>query len=169
MKSRWILALLVLAISCVAPLSYSAAQSTQDGKVKFPPGKWTLQHPVISRLGLADAPLKITSVTGDVKNGGTIAAVRLKNNSGKAVSAVKFSWYLFRDQEPQKILRKGESPVIGVASLASGSNRDVDYPIVSFGNIYKPLVKDGKLTGDFVIEVAVSEILYEDGSRWERE
>lgn len=169
MKSRLILALLVLAVSCVAPSGYSSAQNTQEGKVKFPPGKWTLEHPVISRLGLEDAPLRITSVTGDVKNGGTIVAVRLKNNSGKAVTAVKFSWYLFRDQEPQKILRKGESPVIGVADFSSGSSRDVDYPIVSFGNVYKPLVKDGKLTGDFVLEVAVSEIIYEDGSKWERE
>ena len=168
MKSKLILALLVLAMSCVVPLAYSSVKATQDVQVKLPPGKWTLQHPVISRLGLTDAPLQITSVTGHVKNGGTITAVRLKNNSGKAVTAVKFAWYLFRDQEPQKILQKGESPVLGVTGLSDGSSKVVDYPIVSFGNIYKPLVKDGKLTGDFVLEVAVSEIIYEDGSKWER-
>ncbi len=46
--------------------------------------------------------------------------------------------------------------------------REVEYPVVSFGSIYQSLLKDGKLTGRFVIEVAVSEILYADGSRWKR-
>jgi hypothetical protein len=169
MKSKLVLALLATFMSCVALLAYSSAKATQDVQVKFPPGNWSLQHPAISRLGLEDAPLQITSVTGDVKKGGTITAVRLRNNSGKAVTTVKFAWYLFRDQERQKILQKGESPVLGVTGFSDGSSKVVNYSIVSFGNIYKPLVKDGKLTGDFVLEVAVSEINYEDGSKWERE
>lgn len=165
MKPKLILALLILAISFVVP---STAQTIQEAQVSFPPGKWTLQHPAISRLGLKDAPLQITSVTGDMKKGGTITAVRLKNNSGKEVTAVKFGWYLFQDKEHSKILHKGESPVLGVAGFSNGSSKIVDYPLVSFGNIYKPLVKDGQLSGDFVLEVVVREITYKDGSKWER-
>lgn len=168
MKSKLALVLLLLAISSVAPLADASSKTLQDAEVKFPPGKWTLQHPAISRLGLSDAPLQITSVAGEIKTGGTITSVRLKNNSGKAVAAVKFTWYLFREQAPQKILQKGESPVLSLKGLSDGGSKFVDYPIVSFGNIYQPLVKDGKLTGDFVLEVAVSEIVYEDGTKWER-
>lgn len=168
MKSKLTLAALVSVILSIAPLAYSLPRGVQDAEAKLPPGKWTLQHPVISQLGLKDAPLQITSVGGDVKMGGTIASVRLENNSGKAAASVRFTWYLFRDQAPRKILRKGKSPLLGLGGLANGSTRSVQYPIVSFGNIYKPLVKDGRLTGDFVLEVAVSEIIYEDGSRWVR-
>jgi hypothetical protein len=169
MKSGLVPALLTLAMTCAVGLaSAPAPQNTQDTQVKFPPGKWTLSHPPVTSLGLADAPLKITGVTGHVKNGGTITSVRLLNNSGKPVAAVKFAWFLYREQGPKKILQKGESPVLGVTGLPAGASKEVDYPVVSFGNIYKPLVKGGKLTGDFVLEVAVSGITYEDGSRWER-
>lgn len=169
MKRRLFPALLLLAVSCAAAAALSPASvNTKDEQVKFPPGKWTLKYPPLSRLGLADAPLKITSVTAHVKNGGTITSVRLTNNSGKPVAAVKFAWYLFREPDTKKILKQGESPVLVVKYFSGGESKVIDYPSVSFGNLYKPLVKDGKLDGDFVLEVAVAEILYEDGSRWER-
>ena len=167
MKSRLTLMALMLVMLTVACLA-AASKNLQDTDIKLPPGKWTLQHPALSRLGLKDAPLQITSVTGDVKRGGTITAVRLKNNSGKAAAGVRFTWYLFRDQAPKEILRKGESPALGLVGLPAGGSKNVAYPIVSFGNIYEPLLKDGELNGDFVLEVAVSEITYEDGSKWER-
>ena|SRR6266576_4405300 len=167
MKSRLTLMALVLVMLFIACLAASS-KSLQDTDIKLPPGKWTLTHHAISRLGLKDAPLRITSVTGSIEKGGTISAVRLKNNSGRTVDGVKFAWYLFRDQAPQEILRKGESPILGVAGLSAGGSKLVTYPIVSFGNIYEPLLKNGELTGDFVLEVAVSEITYEDGSKWER-
>ena len=57
---------------------------------------------------------------------------------------------------------------IGLGEFASGTEREVEYPVVSFGSVYEPLVKNGKLMGRFVIETAVSEILYADGTRWKR-
>jgi len=167
MKSRVTLMALMLVMLTIACLT-AASKNLQDTDFKLPPGKWTLQHPAISRLGLKDAPLQIISVTGSTKSGGTITEVRLKNNSGKATAGVKFNWYLFRDQAPKEILRKGESPVLGLVGLSAGGRKNVTYPIVSFGNIWEPLLKDGELNGDFVLEVAVSEITYEDGSKWER-
>jgi hypothetical protein len=166
MKLKLILTFLILAMSYNSPAAYSYLEVSQDKG--FPPGEWTLQHPVISRLGLKDAPLQIISVKAEGKRGGTIRTVRLKNNSGKEVTAVKFVWYLFQEQETKNILQKGETPILGLDNFADRTSKAIDYPIVSFGNIYKPLVKDGKLIGDFVLEVAVGEIIYEDGSKWER-
>jgi hypothetical protein len=165
MKLKLVLMVLILAISSISILAQSS-KASQDVEVKLPPGKWTLQHPVISRLGFADAPLQITSVTA--KKGGIISTVRLKNNSGKVVSAVKFAWYLFREQDPKNILQEGESPVLGISGFSDRAKKVIDYPIVSFGNIYKPLMEDGKLSGDFVLEVVVNEIIYQDDSKWER-
>ncbi|MDQ3256800.1 MAG: hypothetical protein M3R15_23390 [Acidobacteriota bacterium] len=160
---------LTFALLCITvpALSFNF-QNNERAEVKFPPGKWSLTYPPISILSLEDAPAKIISTTGDVKNGVTITEVGLENRSSKAISAVKFRWYLFTEGTPKKIVSRGETPVVGMGEFASGKKRIIEYPIVSFGNIYRPLVKDGRLTGKFVIEVAVSEILYADGSSWKR-
>lgn len=94
--------------------------------------------------------------------------MRLKNNSGEPVTAVKFAWFLFLEKDSKNILKQGKTPVLTVPRLLDGASKVIDYPIVSFADIYKQFVKDGKLAGDFVIEVAVTEITYEDGSVWER-
>lgn len=148
----------------------SYAQNVKDSnKIELPPGKWSFSYPPISRLGLADAPTKIVSTTANGKNYGTVNKVGLVNISSKTITAVKFQWYLFREESPEKVVSKGETPVIGIGEFQPKETRVVEYPIVSFGKIYQPLVKDGKLEGNFVIEVAVSEILYDDGSKWTRE
>jgi hypothetical protein len=164
------ISLLVSTAICLAlgAPSPGLCQDKGPANVKFPPGDWSLTHPAISRIGLADAPAKIVSTTGDVKYGGTITKIGLVNHSSKRINAVKFRWYLFREESPKEIVRKGETPEIGLGEFASGTEREVEYPVVSFGSVYEPLVKNGKLMGRFVIETAVSEILYADGTRWKR-
>jgi hypothetical protein len=165
-----LLSIMLLALIFTISTSFQiyAQQTEKPNKIEFPLGKWSFSYPPISRLGLADAPAQIVSTTGDVKDGGTITKVGLENLSSKTIAAIKFQWYLFREESPQKIAAQGETPVVGVGRFQPKETREVEYPIVSFGKIYKPLVKNGKLEGEFVIEVAVSEILYDDGSKWKR-
>ena len=158
----------ILATLCWAMMASVVWPRNQNTFVTFPPGDWSLTHPVISQLGLTDAPALIISITGDAAKGLTITKVGLQNNSAKTISAVKFRWYLFRQDAPKKILTKGETPVIGLEDLPAGSKQVVEYPIVTFASIYQPFVKDNKLTGKFVIEVSVSEIQYAGGSSWKR-
>jgi hypothetical protein len=168
MKSKSILLLAVLLFIGATLPSY--AQNVKDSdKIELPPGKWSFSYPPISRLGLADAPTKIVSTTANGKNYGTVTKVGLENLSAKTIAAIKFQWYLFREESPEKVATKGETPVIGVGEFQPKETREIEYPIVSFGKIYLPLVKNGKLEGKFIIEVAVSEILYDDGSKWTRQ
>jgi hypothetical protein len=157
----------IVLVLCVAITAFSQ-QDNKRTEVKFPQGDWSLTHPVISQLGIADAPARIISITGDAGKGLTITKVGLQNNSAKTISAVKFRWFLFRQDAPKKILKKGETPVVGVGDFPAGSEQVVEYPIVTFASIYQPFVKDNKLTGKFVIEIAVSEIQYADGLSWKR-
>ena len=157
----------ILVMLCLAISAFSQ-QENKRTEAKFPQGDWSLTHPVISQLGIADAPARIISITGDAAQGLTITKVGLQNNSAKTISAVKFRWFLFRQDAPKKILTKGETPVIGLEDLPAGSKQVVEYPIVTFASIYQPFVKDNKLTGKFVIEVSVSEIQYAGGSSWKR-
>jgi len=157
----------ILLMLCVAITAFSQ-QDNKRTEAKFPQGDWSLTHPVISQLGIADGPARIISITGDAAKGLTLTKVGLQNNSAKMISAVKFRWFLFKQDAAKKILKNGETPLIGLEDLPAGSEQVVEYPIVTFASIYHPFVKDNKLTGKFVIEIAVSEIQYADGSSWKR-
>lgn len=91
----------------------------------------------------------------------------LENNSGKTVSAVKLEWYLTTEQDRSAVLQQGQTPFIAPSgTLPPGKYRELKFPIVSFANIYRPLLKNNVLAGDYRIEIAVAEIQYEDGSTW---
>lgn len=164
---RTVISILLMLCTAITALSLSQQNEKRAG-VKFPPGDWSFTHPVTSQLRIANSPVRIISNTGDATKGLTITNVGLRNDSGRTISAVKFRWYLFREDAPGKILKKGETPMIGLGDLAAGSERVLEYPVVRFANLYQPFVKDGKLTGKFAIEIAVNELQYADGSSWKR-
>ena len=52
--------------------------------------------------------------------------------------------------------------------MPKGGTQLIDFPIANFSSVIQPLVKAGSLTGDYRVEVLVSEVVYEDGSTWAR-
>lgn len=85
----------------------------------------------------------------------------LKNLSEKTVIAVKLGWRLFYEESHETILMSGESPLLGV-TLKIKERREVEFPLVSFAKISKSLLKNGRVDGNFKIDVAVTDILFED-------
>jgi hypothetical protein len=124
-----------------------------------PPGAWSLVcAPSLSDdKGIAE----VYSVTSSSK-GGTVKKVSIRSRSNKPIIAVKLGWRLYYYNSPDKALMSGESPFLGVA-LNENERRDVEFPVVSFTKISKSLVKDGRLNGDFKIEVGVINVLLGDG------
>lgn len=165
MKYRiWMFA--VAAALCAAlPLGPAMGQVTKEGR-QLPSGSWTLTHHSYSRPGYETMPIVVTSVKGDATTGLTISVVGLKNQTAKSVETYKLTWYLYETENPNRILQKGETPFIYPVSLAANEQRGVDVPVVSFINICKPLVKDGSLKGNFAIDVAVTEVRFENGTTW---
>jgi hypothetical protein len=145
-----------------ATISYSRIDSEQ-----LPRGEWTLGfHPYL-REGYNKVPVVVSSVTSKLDGGATVTGVGMLNRSGKRVGAVKFSWYLSTDEDPTSVLLHGETPLVALSGgLPANGKSQAEFPVVSFAKIYKPLLKEGVLTGHFRIEIGVTEIIYEDGSTW---
>ena len=99
----------------------------------------------------------------------------LKNRSQRSVAAVQLRWILIRRDDlsaitqggytPQTLLRLGHTPSIEL-SIAHESFRRTDFSIISFAESTQSLLKDGILSGAYVLLVGVYEVLFEDGSVW---
>lgn len=121
-----------------------------------PPGAWSLIcAPSLERQPIVDA-YSVTSERGD-----KVTKVTLRNRSDKAVIAVKLGWRLFHYSSPKNTLMSGESPLLGVP-LGVKERRVVEFPLVSFAKISKSLMKNGRVDGDFKIEVIVTDVIFED-------
>jgi hypothetical protein len=125
----------------------------------------------ISFWGLADAPAKITLISVSCGIDGVMpTGIDLRNLSGKTITAVKFQWYLYRDDSSEKIKirTQGETPLIDVGECQPEKECVVNNPVVCCQEVYKALLEDGSFEGKFWIEHSVSELSYEDGSKWKR-
>ena len=115
--------------------------------------------------GYEALPVRVYSVTTSSVKGLKINKVGVVNQTSKPVVGIKFKWELANRSDSDKALLKGETPLVGVA-IAGETRKTVEFPILSFGKISKPLLKEEALHGSFDIIVAISEILYEDGTAW---
>jgi hypothetical protein len=83
---------------------------------------------------------------------------------------VKLAWWLINKQSPTVILGKGQTtPITLKGELTESTRQALNFspiPFISFAEISKTLGKDGLLTGEFLVEVAVSEALYADKETW---
>ena len=136
-----------------------------DAVTGIPIGPWSLSVGPYTGKGWDAMPVDLVSTTVDAKKGLTAEKFLLRNNSSKNVTSVKLKWFL-KVKDEDTVLLQGESPVIG-ADILDGKDFRLEYPVVTFAKIYKPLLKAGELTGNYLIQVTVSSATYEDGSVWQ--
>ncbi|HEY0544921.1 MAG TPA: hypothetical protein VGC91_05945 [Pyrinomonadaceae bacterium] len=158
-----IFALIIVASSGKENLGQNKASS----QVEFPRGDWSVgSHPFLG-TDSESTPVIVTSVTTDAKRGIAVTKVGLENLSKENVTAVKLTWRVSTEQASDKVLLQGQTPFITRdGGLPAGISLVLRFPVVTFAKIYQPLVKNGTLDGEFRIDISVSEILYEDGSKW---
>lgn len=140
-----------LAVGC-------AAQASPQKRNDLPEGKWTLS---ILPTRHASQTVDVYSVLSEASKGLAATEVRIVNKTEKNVSGVKLSWRLSNLANEGETLLQGETPLLAVA-LAPQERRVVQYPVVTFAKIYQPLLKGGRLAGDFNIEIQVSDVVYEE-------
>src|SRR5690349_10591924 len=128
---------------------------------ELPPGNWSFSaHPFMGK-GYESRPVLVTSVKNDVR-GLSVTAVGVRDISSKPVKAVRFAWYLSNENDRSKILDHGETPTTYVdGGLAIGESKTIKLPIVSFVDIYKPLLRNKQLNGDYRVDIAAVEVIFD--------
>ena len=159
------LAILLVAAVLLISVNSHTTEAQSDKDAQLPSGDWSFSaHPYLGP-GYDSRSIVVYSVVTSVKNGLTVTKVALHNLSSKSVSAVKLNWSLSTESDRTSVLLSGQTPLVALSGgLPAGDRRAIDFPVVSFSKIYKPLMRGDSLTGDFRLEVEVGEILYEDGS-----
>lgn len=157
---------LMFLVSVTAVAFASNHNSQGQTKSVFPPGNWNFSaHPFMGE-GYKTRPVMVTSVRSEAATL-TVDAVSVRNNSAKRVMAIKFGWVLSYDDERDKILRRGETPLLPMSNVLNvGEGRFLKSAIVSFADLQKSLVKKGRLDGNYRLEVLVTELLFDDRSTW---
>jgi hypothetical protein len=119
------------------------------------------------RAGYESLPLQVVNVSGG-KLGpcekSEIMVSALENRSPKAVKAVKFNWYLFNVKDLDKVVATEQTALTEV-NLAPHERRDFHILVVYLEDI--PLLRDENPDEEFRLEVAATEVQYDDGSVWE--
>jgi len=154
--------LIITLISSTATRCEALAQSDRSTLQDLPPGHWLLAfQPAKTRGRVVD----LSSVSSTVSKGLGVSDFTLENRSKQNVAGVKIAWRLFETSHRDSTLLKGETPEFLAVSLTTGERRVVEYPVVSFAKIYRPLL-DGKkeLEGNYRIELWVSDVRFADGA-----
>ncbi|MCA1591455.1 MAG: hypothetical protein LC754_02135 [Acidobacteria bacterium] len=178
---RLLLSVLTITLFASLTVNETVAQSNkvaetklqEVAETKLPSGNWSWSahsfsaHPYWS-ADYGNLPVVVYSVTSDER--ARIAKVGVKNFSDKSVVGIRFGWFLTTEEDLGTILQHGQTPLLEIENLLSPSDiRILVYPVTSIGKIYKPLLKDGVLNGDFNIFIGVEEIRYSDGTIWKLE
>lgn len=148
-----------LTVAALTTLLGMSATNGQDARTKLPPGKWTLTVSPSSGANRAAVAVDVYSVVTERDKGLAVSKVTLWNKDSRDVVAVKLHWSLSEAGAPERILLEGDTATIGTW-IPAGKARAIGYPVVSFAKVYKSLLKDGTLAGNYQIEVAVSEVEY---------
>jgi hypothetical protein len=157
-----------LAASLFVTLSLNEVAPGQDGTAaQLPPGNWAVRCSAFRAAGYEALPVLVTGVTSDVDRGIEVTGVNVTNRSNQRLTAVRLSWYLSTQDEPASVLRQGRTKVLNLkraGGIDPGETREITFPVVSFAAIHKPLLRGGELNGKYIIQVAASEVRFDDGS-----
>jgi hypothetical protein len=135
----------------------------------LPTGEWSFNAAPYQGYEYKSRDVVVTSVTTDSRKGLTITQVGLKNRSGKSISSLKLHWVLFREEDRNSVLAEGDTPMIPLSDdIPVDGKRILEYPVVSFWKISRPLQTDGALYGSFRLEIGVSEIQSDEMSAVQR-
>ena len=161
MKKLFILIALLIAGASLTGFDHTSKHS-QTNENKLPDGKnWSLAcGPTPGRGAMVD----LFKVATDADKGLTTSAVWLENRTKQGVASVKIGWKVFEKSHPGVILLNGETPQFLAVKLSPGEKRIVNYPVVSFARIYRPLIRGNELEGRYKIELWVSNVLFDDAT-----
>lgn len=161
---RPLFSVLIIVCALVAVAGAGLIRRGQGAQFKLPPGAWTFSAVPNSAPEKRFHPAQVVSISSKASKALTIDTVSVLNRGAKDIQAVKLHWSLKEQSQPQTLL-EGDTKLIEI-NIPSGARSAINHAVVSFANIYKPLMRNGVLKGDYTIAVAVNEIRFADGTKW---
>lgn len=157
--------LFLLALFSMLAAIAAIGQNSGDSQVQLPRGNYSVSCRPYTGQGYNFLPVLVTSVTSNLGGGIAITKIAIENSSSQAVDAVKLTWYLSKNDSPEAILQQGQTPLLRIpGGIQAGSAEQILFPVISFAQAYRPLLKSGVPNGVYLIQVAVAEVRFEDGS-----
>jgi hypothetical protein len=118
------------------------------------------------REGYDQLPVHVAGIRGGGPNEDDrfkVVATRLKNETAKAVTAVRLSWYLFDASDRDSCVDRGFTALAKV-DLKPNAEDDFAIFVVKVNEI--PWFKMHEVGTNLLLEVAVTEVQYDDGGSW---
>jgi len=143
------------------------AQSSSSSERPIQARNWGVSYGRYNPLRAGNPlPVQVISVPGGKLGPAEkfrIFVSKLKTNSSKAISAVRFDWYLFDSYDLNKLVQTGKTPLYEL-SMKPLTEIDAEFFVTNVEDI--PILRDSNPVGTFHLEVAATEVHYEDGSVW---
>ena len=169
------LTIIALAISFISLASPARAQQGSPVKETILED-WPLESPVASFLGhtfqypvkmsMKSGPVRVSCVRSSVTPYYHIDRIRIENGSTKPVVKLNLSWTLLMEGPPNTILESWETGLIDVGEILPGWPAS-EVPALKFQKALESPVEE-RGGSWMMVEVAVDEVVYKDGSRWKR-
>jgi len=159
---------MVFAFALLACLTsvLTSGQSNKAAPPQLPGGNYTVACRAFMGPGYESLPVLVTQVTSVTGGGVAVRNFSVENTTAQAVEAVRVRWYLSHAETPETILSEGETPVVRIpGGIQPGAAQRIKYSVISFAAAVRPVLKTAKLSGDYMIQLAVSEARFADGSR----
>jgi hypothetical protein len=158
---------LTLALFLTLAASRSPGQVKGSGRVEISTRSLRLDWGQYVRPGYKSIPVEIVRFQSEPlpEKKYLLKVAELKNRSSKIIRAVKFSWYLFNKKELNEVLQTEQTPLVNLDRLAPHKKLEVNIPLLRPDEI--SYLRQDTATGEFRLEIAVTEIQYDDGSVWE--
>jgi hypothetical protein len=180
MKLKLSLLALIIVAASFALKGEAYGQGKAGPKARNPAGNWTLSFRPYTGASYESMPVQLVSYKGEMQAGGRleISALHLKNRSDKAVKSIALTMYLYDEQNPETPLTQQENLRFGFFPGGFPANTEKPAPGEATNNfvlldvvneenaLLKPLLKDGKLDGEYRLILAVTKVQFEDGEAW---
>jgi hypothetical protein len=150
------------------------AQEAEQQQEPLPGGTWKVGTvPDNSQVNNPSVPAEITTITTSMNKGENsgFEELVLLNRTPKAIKAFKLSYVVTAREDSTTVLTRGALEIISRKPAEKqripGNQRRI-FRVLNGkpGKVLKPLVKEGKLSGAFIVTIRISEVTFEDGSTW---
>jgi hypothetical protein len=151
-----------------------AERESKEQRTSFsesgPLGQWSASFiPDFSRNS-SNSPVVITGTSTLMGNAQwrnlQLTHVTLKNYSSKTVLGVQLKWFVTTRAKQTRILPPPGYTGTFEAHLQPGDSQRVESPLVKFSQAVKYLVKNGILEGDFLVQLRMYQVEFDDGTSW---